>query len=208
METNKKSRWYGPKQIHIMLYTAVIFLIGTSIIGGNNNTVFPMFAEIRGWDINILNIVSGIACILKGIGILVFAGAIRRFGPKKLMAVSLLISAAFLVIFGFTTSLPLYLAMILLIGLLGGAYEKNGGMSLTANWWPTKKGVVLGITTIGIILMNILYVPYMPQLLGKAGLGWGMTIIAGILVIVAIWTLIGIKNTPEEAGEYPEALWK
>lgn len=204
METNKKSRWYGPKQIHIMLYTAVIFLIGTSIIGGNNNTVFPMFAEIRGWDINILNIVSGIACILKGIGILVFAGAVRRFGPKKLMAVSLLISAAFLVIFGFTTSLPLYLAMILLIGLLGGAYEKNGGMSLTANWWPTKKGVVLGITTIGIILMNILYVPYMPQLLGKVGLGWGMTIIAGILVIVAIWTLIGIKNTPEEAGEYPD----
>ena len=44
----------------------------------------------------------------------------------------------------------------------------------------------------------------MPQLLGKAGLGWGMTIIAGILVIVAIWTLIGIKNTPEEAGEYPD----
>ncbi|MBQ9031396.1 MAG: MFS transporter [Parasporobacterium sp.] len=187
-----------------MLYTAVIFLIGTSIIGGNNNTVFPMFAEIRGWDINILNIVSGIACILKGIGILVFAGAVRRFGPKKLMAVSLLISAAFLVIFGFTTSLPLYLIMILLIGLLGGAYEKNGGMGLTANWWPTKKGVVLGITTIGIILMNIVYVPYMPQLLGSVGLGWGMTIIAIILVIVAVWTLIGIKNTPEEAGEYPD----
>jgi len=204
METNKKSRWYGPKQIHIMLYTAVIFLIGTSIIGGNNNTVFPMFAEIRGWDINILNIVSGIACILKGIGILVFAGAVRRFGPKKLMAVSLLISAAFLVIFGFTSSLPLYLVMILLLGLLGGAYEKNGGMSLTANWWPTKKGVVLGITTIGIILMNILYVPYMPRLLGSAGLGWGMTIIAGVLVVVAIWTLVGIKNTPEEAGEYPD----
>ena len=204
METNKKSRWYGPKQIHIMLYTAVIFLIGTSIIGGNNNTVFPMFAEIRGWDINILNIVSGIACILKGIGILVFAGAVRKFGPKKLMAVSLLISAAFLVIFGFTSSLPLYLIMILLLGLLGGAYEKSGGMLLTANWWPTKKGVVLGITTIGIILMNIVYVPYMPRLLGSVGLGWGMTIIAGVLVLVAIWTLVGIKNTPEEAGEYPD----
>lgn len=201
---NKKSRWYGPKQIHVMLYTAVIFLIGTSIIGGNNNTVFPMFAEIRGWDINILNIVSGFACILKGIGILLFAGAVRKFGPKKLMAVSLLISAAFLVIFGFTTSLPLYLIMILLIGLLGGAYEKNGGMSLTANWWPTKKGVVLGITTIGIILMNIVYVPYMPQLLGSVGLGWGMTIIAIVLVVVAVWTLVGIKNTPEEAGEYPD----
>ncbi|MBR3244585.1 MAG: hypothetical protein IKF90_18165 [Parasporobacterium sp.] len=29
-----------------MIYTAIVFLIGTSIIGGNNNTVFPLFAGI------------------------------------------------------------------------------------------------------------------------------------------------------------------
>ena len=204
MEKQKKSRWYGPKQIHIMIYTAIVFLIGTSIIGGNNNTVFPLFAGIRGWDINILNIVSGIACILKGIGILIFAGAVRRFGPKKLAGVTLLISAALLVVFGFTTSLPIYLIVILLLGLLGGAYEKNGGMQLTANWWPTKKGIVLGFTTMGIILMNILYVPQMPNLLGSLGLGWGMVVVAAIVAIVGIWSLVGIKDTPEEAGEYPD----
>ena len=204
MEKQKKSRWYGPKQIHIMIYTAIVFLIGTSIIGGNNNTVFPMFSQIRGWDVNILNIVSGIACILKGIGILIFAGAVRRFGPKKLAGVTLLISAALLVVFGFTTSLPVYLIVILVLGLLGGAYEKNGGMQLTANWWPTKKGIVLGFTTMGIILMNILYVPQMPNLLGSLGLGGGMCVIAAIVAIVGIWSLVGIKDTPEQAGEYPD----
>ena len=56
MDTKKHS-WHGPKQIWIMIYTAILFLIGTSIIGGNNNTVFPMFSEIRGFDINIINIV-------------------------------------------------------------------------------------------------------------------------------------------------------
>ena len=39
MDTKKHS-WHGPKQIWVMIYTAILFLIGTSIIGGNNNTVF------------------------------------------------------------------------------------------------------------------------------------------------------------------------
>lgn len=201
---NKKHSWHGPKQIGIMIYTAIIFLIGTSIIGGNNNTVFPMFSQIRGWDINLINIVSGISCCLKGIGILAFAGVVRKAGPKVLMAVTLFVSAALLIVFGTTQSLPVYLVVILVLGLLGGAYEKNGGMSLTANWWPTKKGVVLGFTTMGIILMNVLYVPMMPRLLGRFGLGGGMTVVAVIIVIVAVLTLLLVKNTPEEAGEYPD----
>ena len=57
----KKHSWHGPKQIGMMIYTAILFLIGTSIIGGNNNTVFPMFSEIRGWDVNIINVVSGLS---------------------------------------------------------------------------------------------------------------------------------------------------
>lgn len=201
---NKKSSWYGPKQIGMMIYTAIIFLIGTSIIGGNNNTVFPMFAEIRGWDINLINAVSGIGCILKAVGVLVLAKAVRKSGAKNLTVITLFISAALLIVFGVTESLPVFLVVILALGFLGGGYEKNGGMTLTANWWPTKKGIVLGFTTMGIVAMNIVYVPMMPKLLGKLGLGGGMAVIAGILVVVAILTILFVKNNPEEAGEYPD----
>lgn len=203
METRKHS-WHGPKQIWVMIYTAILFLIGTSIIGGNNNTVFPMFSEIRGFDINIINIVSGIACIMKAIGVIVLAKAVRKMGPKNLIVTTLVISAALLIVFGTTKSLPLFLIVILVIGFLGGGYEKNGGMTLTANWWPTKKGIVLGFTTMGIIAMNFLYVPMMPRLLGALGLGGGMTVIAVILVVVAILAVFTIKDNPEEAGEYPD----
>lgn len=203
METKKHS-WHGPKQIGVMIYTAIIFLIGTSIIGGNNNTVFPMFAEIRGFDINLINIVSGIACIMKAIGVLALAKTVRKMGAKNLITVTLLISAALLIVFGTTKSLPVFLIVILVIGFLGGGYEKNGGMTLTANWWPTKKGIVLGFTTMGIVAMNFLYVPMMPRLLGALGLGGGMTVIAVILVVVALVTIFGIKNNPEEVGEFPD----
>ncbi|MCU6763699.1 MFS transporter, partial [Brotonthovivens ammoniilytica] len=186
------------------VYTAILFLIGTSIIGGNNNTVFPIFSEIRGWDINLINIVSGIACIMKAIGVLALAGAVRKLGPKNLTVITLFISAALLIVFGTTKSLPVFLIVILVMGFLGGGYEKNGGMTLTANWWPTKKGVVLGFTTMGIVAMNIVYVPYMPKLLGALGLGMGMTVIAIILVAAAVIAMLFIKNTPEEAGEFPD----
>ena len=201
---SKKSSWYGSKQVGMMIYTAILFLIGTSIIGGNNNTVFPMFSEIRGWDINLINIVSGIACIMKAVGVLALAGTVRKLGPKNLTVITLLISAALLIVFGTTKSLPVFLIVILVIGFLGGGYEKNGGMTLTANWWPTKKGVVLGFTTMGIVAMNIVYVPMMPKLLGKLGLGGGMAVIAVILVVVAVLSVFLVKNTPEEAGEFPD----
>jgi len=204
VKMNPKSKWYGSKQIGMMFYTAVLFLIGTSIIGGNNNTVYPMFAEIRGWNVNILNVVSGVACILKALGILALAKITRKIGAKLLTSVTLFVSAVLLLIFGYTESLPVFLVLILVIGFLGGGYEKNGGMTLTANWWPTKKGIVLGFTTMGIVAMNFLYVPQMPRLLGTLGLGGGMAVIAAIIAVVGVIGLIFIKNNPEEAGEYPD----
>lgn len=205
MDTKKHS-WHGPKQIGIMFYTAVLFLIGTSIIGGNNNTVFPMLAEIRGWDVNILNLVSGIACILKAVGILAFAGITQKIGSKLLIGITLLISAALMLVFGGTSNLGLIIASILILGFLGGAYEKNGAMVLTANWWPTKKGLVLGLTTMGIVAMNFLYVPYMPVLIGKFGPFGAFGIVAAIMAVVAVIGLVAVKNNPEEAGEYPDGL--
>ena len=88
----KKHSWHGPKQIGMMIYTAILFLIGTSIIGGNNNTVFPMFSEIRGWDVNVINVVSGLACIAKAIGVLVLARVVRKTGAKNLTTVTLIVT--------------------------------------------------------------------------------------------------------------------
>ena len=93
---------------------------------------------------------------------------VRKLGPKNLTAITLFISAALLIVFGTTKSLPVFLIVILVIGFLGGGYEKNGGMTLTANWWPTKKGVVLGFTTMGIAAMNIVYVPLYAETAGRA----------------------------------------
>lgn len=199
----KKARWYGPKQIMVMVYTAILMLIASGIAGGNNNTVFPIVAEVRGWDVAILNIVSGIACCLVAIGVIIWARLINKKGTKIVIAMGMFISAVLVVIFGVTKSLPVFLVVILLIGFLSSTYKETGSMQLTANWWPTKKGIVLGFTTMGIVAMNVVYVPGMPVLLNKFGVTGGMIIIAVIIAIIGVWGLF-IKETPEEAGEFPD----
>ena len=142
--------------------------------------------------------------MLVGVGVLVFSPLLRKLGAKLVMTVSLLVSACLLVLFSYTESLPVYLICILLIGFISGAYDKGGAMVLTANWWPTKKGVVLGFTTMGYVAMSAVYVPAMPVLFGNFGVSNGMIVIAVIVAVVAILTAIFVKNTPEEAGTYPD----
>ena len=202
-EQKNKARWYGPKQLQIMVYTAIVMLISASVVGGNNNTVFPAIAELRGWDVSILNVVSGFAAMLAGIGVLFFSRLTKKIGPKVMISVTLLISAALLLVFGRTQSIIVFLAVILVLGFLSAGYDKCGSMVWTANWWPTKKGIVLGFTTMGIVAMNVVYVPLMPKLFSAVGIPMGMTVIAIILAVVAIIGL-ALKNTPEEAGEYPD----
>ncbi len=48
IKMNPNSKWYGSKQIGTMLYTAVLFLIGTSIIGGNTFHISGIITGI--WD--------------------------------------------------------------------------------------------------------------------------------------------------------------
>ena len=88
----KKACWYGSKQLWIMIYTAILFLIGSCVIGGNNNTVFPAFAEARGWNLDIINMISGIGCIMKAVGLLVLASTVRKLGENLSLSPRLTVS--------------------------------------------------------------------------------------------------------------------
>lgn len=200
---NKKARWFGPKQLMVMIYTAILMLIASGIAGGNNNTVFPIIAEARGWDIALLNIVSGIGCCLVAVGVIIWTRLIGKVGTRVVIAIGMFISAGLMVAFGQTQSLPVFLVVIVLIGILSASYKETGSMQLTANWWPTKKGIVLGFTTMGIVAMNVVYVPVMPKLMGNFGIGGAMNILAVIIAVIGVWGLF-IKETPEAAGTYPD----
>ena len=204
-EQNMKAKWYGPKQIGMIIFTGVLMLLSACFVGGQTNTVLPYLAEFRGWSEDTLRIISSIACILDGVGILFWAKLSRK-NPKLLAGIALVVMAICLVIFGFTTNFILLAVVMLIMGLSSAAFSSTCAMTLTANWWPTKKGVVLGFSTMGIVLMTVVYAPIMPTVYAMIGIQKTQLILAVITIVVAIVSFVGIKNTPEEAGTTPDGL--
>ncbi|MBE6032934.1 MAG: MFS transporter, partial [Clostridiales bacterium] len=174
------------------------------VVGGSTNTVLPAISEQLGWDVAYLRSMAGVGAIMVVVGNFVFANLTKAKGPKISNFVGLIGFAIFMVLYGWTSDLKLFVACILILGFFSGSFNCGGNHAHTANWWPTKKGIVLGYTTIGIVLMDLVWQPFAPEWFAAIGVGWTMTIFAIIVAIVAILYMALTKNTPEEAGEYPD----
>lgn len=71
-------------------------------------------------------------------------------------------------------------------------------------WFPKKKGIILGWSTMGLVLADIIWVPFAPKMFAAIGSGTTMIIVGVAFFILAILCLFTIKNLPEEAGTYPD----
>lgn len=76
--------------------------------------------------------------------------------------------------------------------------------AICANWFPTKKGIVMGITTIGMNLASALINWILSGLSGQFQISGALSILGGVVILLAILLGIFVKGTPEEAGCYPD----
>lgn len=209
MDTNTvaiKSSWHGPKQVGIMIFSGILMLIGSCIVGGSTNTILPAIAELKGWDVGFLRSMAGVGCMFVVMGNFVFGTIIEKKGPKLGFGIALILTAIFTVIYGFAPSLEIFVAVIFILGFLSGGYQTSGANALVSNWWPTKKGIVLGFVTMGIVLMDVVWAPFIPVAFGRFGISTTMTAVGVVVLVVAIIGFLVIKDTPEEAGEYPDGI--
>ena len=199
-----KHSWYGSKQLGVMIYTGIMMLIGGCIVGGSTNTVIPGISALRGFDVKTMIFWAGIGAMLGAVGNLFFASMMPKLRPKRTIYITLFITAFCLIVYGYTSIPALFILMVLIMGFVSGGYQLSGTNALTANWWPKKKGAVLGWTTVGYVLMGVVYVPHIPGAYERFGVFATHTAIAVFLAVMGLIGLIFIKDTPEEAGTYPD----
>ena len=81
------------------------------------------------------------------------------------------------------------------------------GFQLVANWFIRYRGMIMGIVTMGSPLFSVIGTAVMTNFIAKS-LGGDYRpfyiIIAVIIVIICLVVAIGIKDTPEQAGLYPD----
>lgn len=188
----------------VAIYQVIWFFFMTGMTVDGLNVIVPQIAAFRGWNPDAVLSISSPASIIALFLVMVFGGLARMFGLKRTTVVTMIAAGVVTIAYGNAPSIPVYAVCLVLMVTLINAFSLVLGLSICTNWFPTKKGVVMGFTTIGMNLASALISQILNQLSAHFNIAIAISIMGGVIILVGILTQLFIKETPEEAGCYPD----
>lgn len=195
---------FGRKGWTVVIYQVVWFFFMTGMTVDGLNIIVPQIAAYRGWDPNAILSISTPASIIALFIVVIFGGLAKKFGLKRVMVITMFAAGAATICYGNAPTVALYAVFLVAMVALINAFALTLGLSICTNWFPTKKGVIMGFTTIGMNLASALISQILNQLSSRSNIAVAITIMGCVIIIVGILTAIFIKDTPEKAGCYPD----
>ncbi|MBR0599854.1 MFS transporter [Sinanaerobacter chloroacetimidivorans] len=192
----------------VILYCAAMFWFYVGMVNDGSNITAPAFADKTGIDYSLVLSMGTVAGLVGFVFFLIFGQINIKIGPKKTSGICLFLAGAFYIGLGLSTSLVAYAVCLCVItgSVMSGGYIAGG--TLVAKWFPKKKGIVMGYTTMGHNLASAFYVPMIAFLVNTLGLQKGVMVPSVLVIILGVIGLLAIKNTPQEKDEYPDNVSK
>ena len=198
-----------PKKSFIRGWSMVLHSFITYLIYGlwasvAMNIFVPIFVNRYGWDRTLLMTLISVAGILGVVGALLFAQFTTRKGTRIVLAISFVLGGLNVIWFGYAGTLVVFFINVVLLYSIGQGYCNVPTNALIANWFPTRKGVILGLATIGLPMSSVICMPILASLVNKYQLGGAFWVIGVVMVVIGIATWFWIVDTPEQVGLAPD----
>lgn len=208
MKTNKVRYNFGKQGIFTIAYSALLVYFMTGLTVDGLNIIVPGFAALKGWNADQLLAIATPASVVALILTSFWGNAIQAFGLKKATSISLIAGGVSMYLFGQSVNILMYGIMETLMITFINCFSVICGYAMIANWFPKKKGIVLGFTTMGMNLASAT----IPALLtffstffdANGNITHALNAFAVILIIVGILNQMFARPTPEECGLYPD----
>lgn len=201
---NNKMNSFGARGWFIVIFFGVMLFFYASLTADGMNVIVPALSGANGWDSNLMLSVNGIGGYIAVAAIIVMSALVTKFGAKKVILVTLGITAVAFLVMGFTKSFSVFTAMIILIQVCTSGMGFGGCSALVASWFPRKKGVVMGWSTMGCNLATAVFVPIYALLNAKGNVHTPFVFYFAVMVLMLILGGVFIKNTPEMVGLAPD----
>ncbi len=195
---------FGTAGWTVIIYCLLMFWFYVGMINDGSNFTVPAMAAKLGVDKGVVLNINSIAGVIGVLFFIVIGQFNQKFGARITSGVCTIAAGIFYAVLGNASSLLVYgIAMTLVVGSMMSAGYIAGG-SLVAQWFPKKKGVVMGYTTMGHNLASAFYVPLIALLVGRFGIETGVLPISVAAILLGVFGLIVIRNTPAERGQNPD----
>ncbi len=208
MGNNKKSGnslvSFGKAGWGTIIFCMAMFWFFVGFCTDGNNITAPAVAEHLGIQSGTVLQMNSYGGILGVIFYIAFSQLTKKIGARKVAGITLIISGIAYIVMGNCPNLAVYtIAYTCLIGSIMSAGYVAGG-ALVAQWFPKRKGVVMGYTTMGLNIASATWVPMMTLIIAKMGFEKGV-IVPGVLVaVLAVIGLAFMRDTPQERGVNPD----
>lgn len=188
----------------IIFCIAAYFFYGGMNTDGLNVTV-PLCAENINVDQGILFTLVSYASVLGVIIHIVLGQLVKKIGAVRNAAMGLIVGGAAYILQANATTIPMFIiATALVYGCMMNAAFMSCGI-LVAHYFPKRKGLVMGYTTMGLNINSACFVAILSGLVaGLGGIRTGVLPIAIATMLLGIVCLLFVKNTPQEIGMLPD----
>lgn len=187
----------------IAFYFFALFMdVGISADGAQ--IMIPAIAETTGWEANTLlyfNSIAGYIALAAYIPIGIWA---QTKSPRTQATVLSVLAGVAYILLGRATSIPMYVICLVVAVVCSNGRCWISYAKLTSSWFPRKKGLVMGWTTIGNNASTMLLIPLLVALIGFGGVRLATLVLGIFLIVTGILNQLLVKDTPEECGHYPD----
>lgn len=204
---DQKKVWipdFGTKGWTVTLFGVCYYFLYMSVFDTGLNTLFPAYNQAFGWSVTEMSSVVAVGGWLAIVGIAVFGAIAKRKGAKFTTLLGLAGVVVSFVIVAVAQNFVVFSIGLILYFVFAVAFGVIGVGQLGASWFPTRKGMYMGITTFGITVASATINLIMQAMIPTLGLTGFFLVFAGITAAIAALTAVLVKNTPEEAGAFPD----
>ncbi len=187
-----------------IIFCLLMFWFYAGMVNDSTNVVAPAVAVRLGIAPGTVISMGTVAAFVAVIFFFVFGALNRKIGARYVSFICLILAGVGYFGMGNATSLLMYAVSLCITttGAMSAGYIAGG--SLVAQWFPKKKGIVMGYTTMGHNLATGFFVPLITFLVARLGVTNAVILPAILVVVLAIFGLAFIRNTPKERGIYPD----
>lgn len=190
-----------------ILYCLLMFFLYVGMCNDGANITAPNVAAALGVGNGVIMNMNSAAGIV-GVVFFIIAGQInRRLGPRLTSGICTIVAGVAYIIACNAPSAALYCGAMCFVygGIMSAGYVAGG--TLVASWFPKKKGIVMGYTTMGHNFASAFYVQLVSILIGPSvlkNIGSGVVPIGIAAIVLGVLGMIFIRNTPQERGLNPD----
>ena len=187
-----------------IIFCLLMFWFYAGMVNDSSNVVAPAVAEKLGIAAGtVLNM--GTVAALVGVVFFFVMGAVnRKIGPRLTCFICLILGGIGYFGMGHANSLAQYAISLCIctIGCMSAGYIAGG--AFVAQWFPKKKGIVMGYTTMGHNLSTGFFVPLITILVARMGVTNAVVLPAVLIIVLAVVGIVFMRNTPQERGLNPD----